>query len=436
LDHYALKCLGCGKYYSDSTEGFLLQCRENHKPAFLRAEYSAKQLNIVDDNPGIFRYIDWLPIRRIQSSSSRPVVFQSEALAHHLGLEDLYVAFNGYWPERGAFFETCSFKELEALSVTARIPEFEKRTMVVSSAGNTGMAFLQICSEKGVPLIVIVPASALPSMWITRERHPAVILAALEGEVDYLDAIKLANIIAEQDNFYTEGGANNVARRDGMGTVVLSAAEAIGRIPDHYFQAIGSGTGGIAAWEMSCRLLEDGRYGNHKMQLHLVQNEPFTIMADAWQQGSSELLPLSEEEARSRLSKVYAKMLSNRQPPYSTRGGVFDALTDTRGLTYTVTNTEAIEAGDLFDKLEGCDIHSAAAVAVAGLCQAKAAGKIGRNDTVLLNITGGGAKKLESTGKKIPLKPDIIFTREDISGTNISAKLDMLHKAKGNQEVH
>jgi cysteate synthase len=273
-------------------------------------------------------------------------------------------------------------------------------------------------------------------MWITRGKHSAVILAALEGDVDYLDAISLANTIAEQDNFYTEGGANNVARRDGMGTVVLSAAEAIGRIPDHYFQAIGSGTGGIAAWEMSSRLLEDGRYGNHKMQLHLVQNEPFTIMADAWQQGSPELFPLSEEEARSKLSKVYANILSNRQPPYSTSGGVFDALTDTRGLTYTVTNTKAIEAGDLFDKLEGCDIHSAAAVAVAGLCQATAAGKIGRKDTVLLNITGGGAKKLESTGKKIPLKPDIIFTREDISGTTISAKLEMLHKAKGNQEVH
>ncbi len=436
MDHYALKCLGCGENFSDSTEGFLLQCGGDHQPAFLRAEYSAKQLNIVDENPGIFRYKDWLPIRRIQSSNNKPVVFQSEALSNQLGLENLYIAFNGYWPERGAYFETCSFKELEALSVTARIPESEKRTMVVSSAGNTGMAFLQVCSEKGIPLIVIVPAAALPSMWITREKHPAVILAALEGKVDYLDAIKLANIIAEQDNFYTEGGASNIARRDGMGTVVLAAAEAMGRIPDHYFQAIGSGTGGIAAWEMSSRLLEDGNYGKHKMRLHLVQNKPFTIMADAWEQGSPELLPLSEEEARSRLSKVYANILSNRQPPYSIKGGVFDALTDTRGLTYMVSNTEAMEAGDLFYKLEGCDIHPAAAVALAGLCQATAAGKIGRKETVLLNITGGGAKKLESTGKKIPLKPDIIFTREEISGKAVSAKLKMLHKAKGNQEVH
>jgi hypothetical protein len=65
-----------------------------------------------------------------------------------------------------------------------------------------------------------------------------------------------------------------------------------------------------------------------------------------------------------------------------------------------------------------------------------ATGKIGGKDTVLLNITGGGTKKLESTGKKIPLKPDIIFTREDLSAEAVSAKLKRFQKAKGNQEVH
>jgi cysteate synthase len=396
----------------------------------LRAEYSAKELKIEEKSPGIFRYKDWLPVRRNGSSSSIPIVFQSETLAHHLGLKNLLIVFSGYWPEKGASFETCSFKELEALAVTARIPDQEGRTMVVSSAGNTGMAFLQICSEKGTPVIIVVPASALPSMWITREKHPEVILAVLEGDVDYFDAIQLGDAIAGQENFYAEGGAKNVARRDGMGTVVLAAAEKTGRIPDHYFQAIGSGTGGIGAWEMSNRLLEDGRFGTHKMRLHFVQNEPFTIMADAWQQASPELLPLDEEIARQRIRKVYANILSNRKPPYSITGGVFDALTDSQGYTYSVTNSEAIEAGELFEKLENCDIHSAAAVAVAGLRQAVAMGRIHKKDTVLLNITGGGMQKLEREGKKIPLKPDIVFNGGDLSPDVISDKLSRLQKVR------
>ncbi|MFC1905549.1 cysteate synthase [Chloroflexota bacterium] len=428
FDHYTLRCLGCGKNHHDSNGGFLLQCEEDHGPALLRAEYAVKQLTIRGENPGIFRYKDWLPIRRIQTSTNRPIIFHSEALAEKLRLECLFVAFNGYWPERGAYFETCSFKELEALAVTARVPDSEKRTMVVSSAGNTGMAFLQVCSETGIPVIVVVPATALPSMWITREKHPDVVLAVLEGEVDYFDATELANIIAEQEGFYTEGGTKNAARRDGMGTVVLEAAEAIGRIPDHYVQAIGSGTGGIAAWEMSKRLQEDGRFGSRAMRLHLVQNEPFTIIADAWQHTSPELFPSNDGEARSRIRKVYAGVLSNRRPPYSIEGGIFDALMDTGGFTYTVANDDAREAGYLFNELEGCDLCPAAAVAVAGLCQAVAAGNIGRKDTVLLNITGGGIKKLEQEGRKIPLEPDIIFTKDDTSAVDISAKLVGLRK--------
>jgi cysteate synthase len=430
LDHYTLQCLGCDKQYPDSFDGFYLQCAESHKPAFLRARYSSKQLEIRDYNPGIFRYSDWLPIRRIHRFADKSIVFRSEALASRIGLENLFIAFNGYWPEKGAHFETCSFKELEALAVTARIPDSEKRTLVVSSAGNTGMAFLQVCSRLGIPLLVIVPAPALSLMWTTVEKHPNVTLAALDGGADYLDCIKLADAIAEREEYYQEGGAKNVARRDGMGTVVLAAVEAMGVIPDHYVQAIGSGTGGIAAWEASNRLLADGRFGSQIMHLHLVQNAPFSIIADAWNQGSPELLPVDEKIARKRISEVYSKILSNRQPPYSINGGVFDALRATEGYAYSVTNKEAREAGRLFNELEGCDIHPAAAVALAGLCQAVSTGKIGKKDSVLLNITGGGTEKLECEGKKIKLQPDIAFSRSDASLETIFSRLRDLHKVK------
>jgi cysteate synthase len=435
-DHYTLRCTGCGKDFQDLENGFLLQCDEDHAPALLRSNYSSRQLTIQDKNPGIFRYSDWLPVRRINNSPTRPVIFQSDAISEEFGLDNLFIAFNGYWPEKGACFETCSFKELEALVVTARIPHTETRTLVVSSASNTGMAFLQICSVQGIPVIVVVPANALPHMWITREKHPNVILAVLNGNVDYYDAIALADIIAEQDGFYSEGGAKNIARRDGMGTVILEATEAIGRIPDHYVQAIGSGTGGIAAWEMSRRLREDGRFGNHTMRLHLVQNTPFTIISDAWEHSSPELLPMDENEARDRIHKVSARVLSNRRPPYSITGGVYHALKDTRGFTYTATNDEVEEYGELFYNNEGCDLHPAAAVAVAGLHKAVSTGNIARKDIVLLNITGGGIKKLEQEGKKVPLKPDIVFNKDDISADAVASKINEFREAKCFKEAH
>ena len=76
-------------------------------------------------------------------------------------------------------------------------------------------------------------------------------LIASRSGGDYFDAIHLSNVAVELDQFIPEGGAKNVARRSGMGTTVLSAATTIGQIPAYYFQAVGSGTGAIAAWEAS-----------------------------------------------------------------------------------------------------------------------------------------------------------------------------------------
>lgn len=412
--HYELDCVGCGRSYTDSERGFLLTCSESHRPALLRARYSERQLSVHADHPGMFRYSDWLPVRRIPKVANGPICYQSSGLGGYLKLDNLFIAFNGYWPEKGALLETCSFKELEAYAVCGRIPQEERRTMVVSSAGNTGMAFLQVCADADVPVLVVLPESALANLWVTRDRHPRSVVVALQGNVDYLDVIELGRRISALEPFYTEGGASNVARRDGMGTVVLSAVEHIGRIPAHYFQAVGSGTGGIAAWEMSLRLKEDGRFGRHaRMKLHFVQNSPFTIMTDAWQMGRPELPLVDEAVSRDQTRRLYAQVLSNRSPAYSVAGGVYDALVDTHGDMYSVSQREAEEAGELFRKLEGNDLHPAAEVALAGLIQAVRAGRIRRKESVLLNVTGGGGERLAREGKKRELKPDIVVRPGD-----------------------
>jgi cysteate synthase len=353
-------------------------------------------------------------VRRILKEANGPICYESSGLGGYLKLDNLFIAFNGYWPEKGAHLESGSFKELEANAVCARVPAGESRRMVVSSAGNTGMAFLQVCSQNDVPVVVVVPESAIGNLWTTRERSPLTTVAVLAGNVDYLDVIEAGKKMAGMETFYPEGGALNVARRDGMGTVLLSAVEHIGEIPSHYFQAVGSGTGGIAAWEMSLRLREDGRFGRHaKMKLHFVQNSPFTIMTDAWHMSLPELPAVDERVSREQISSLYAQVLSNRKPPYSIKGGVYDALIDTHGDMYSVSMKEAEEAGELFLKLEGIDLHPAAQVALAGLIQAARAGRIRRRESVLLNVTGGGSERLSREGKKREVKPDVVIRPGD-----------------------
>ena len=121
--HYTLVCPACGRRFAEPADGMLLACDAGHGPALLRSEYASGRLDVDGDGSGIFRWSAWLPARRVVSGPGRPVVFRSQRLAARLGMDELWLAFSGWWPERAAFMETCSFKELEAAAVLARLPE-------------------------------------------------------------------------------------------------------------------------------------------------------------------------------------------------------------------------------------------------------------------------------------------------------------------------
>jgi cysteate synthase len=419
---YTLCCTLCEAEYDP--DPFRLACDGDHGPALLRAIYDKKKLEIKEELPGIFRFLDRLPVERVLNNvEGKPITYESENLARHLGLSNLFISFNGYWPERDARMITCSFKELEAMSVLARVPEGHKRSIVVASAGNTGRAFSYICSRNRLPLCLVIPESNLSAIWSPHDFHSSVCLVAANGNSDYFDAISLAGHISKLEGFFAEGGAANVARRDGMGTTVLDAAVTLGRTPDHYFQAVGSGTGAIAAWEANLRLLEDGRFGSQHTKLHLSQNVPFTPMTDAWKARSRELAPMEETEVKEHIRDISAKVLSNRRPPYSIPGGLYDALTYSDGEMYSVTNAESEQASALFQELEGIDISPAAGIAAASLIQAVEAGTIGRKDCILLNITGGGNKKVKKEYSLQYLDPNITFGDQEIEPNLVAERM-------------
>lgn len=390
--------------------GWLLDFPGDKNPSMIRALYANKQLNIREDLNGIYCYADWLPIKNLLNCTAKPVTYKSKNLSKKLGLNNLYITFSGYYPETGAEMRTCSFKETEAYSVCARLNEKQKQdVIVVSSAGNTARAFAQVCSDNNINLLLTVPEDNIDSLWFEEPLNPCVKLISTAHGSDYFDAINLGNIISKIDGFYAEGGAKNIARRDGMGTAMLSATTFIGRIPDFYFQAIGSGTGAIAAWEANMRLIEDGRYGKNKARLFLSQNKPFTPIYNAWKQHSRDLLPYDVDKARKDASEILASVLSNRKPPYSLTGGLFDALVDTDGDMFAVTNEEAKEAAVMFEELEGVDINYAAAVATVSLKQAIDNKQVDKDAVVMLNITGGGERRFKENRDLWYLKPCHVF---------------------------
>lgn len=405
---YTLQCVATGREFEDT--GWVLDDKECKSPSLVRAIYAKKQIEVRDNSYGFYKFADWLPISRMLEGSSAPVTYRSKGLAEALGLENLYITFNGYNPAIGANMSTCSFKETEAYSVCGRIDPKNNKILVVASAGNTARAFAKVCSDNNIPLLLSVPADNLSALWFEKPLNPCVKLISCENGGDYFDAIHLSNLALKSKKFYAEGGAKNVARRDGMATTMLSAATTIGQIPDYYFQAVGSGTGAIAAWEANMRLIEDGRFGTTKTKLMVAQNAPFVPMYDAWRVDSRHMLPYDDNKARRDAEIIDAKVLSNRRPPYGIVGGLYDALKDTDGEVFAITNAAAKKAATLFEQTEGCDIHPAAAVATASLIKAVAEGKVDKEKIVMLNITGGGERKAKEGKELWYLKPTHLFS--------------------------
>jgi cysteate synthase len=392
----------------------------------LRTEYDQRSF-VVGSDPSISRYNSWLPRGRDIATAAQTAVYRSTALAAKLGLEELWIAFNGWWPERGAALRTATFKELEAFAVLARLAPDETRTLVVASAGNTAAAFADACTVNDVPIVIIVPASAFERVAAIARIGPSVKIVAIEG-AEYDDAIAFSRQLASEDDFILEGGVKNVARRDGLGIVMLAAVDASGAIPDYYFQAVGSAAGALGVREAAHRLIGDGRFGSHVPKLMLAQNAPFTPLHDAWSINAPVLIERSEADARHQLAQIGASVLSNQTPPYAIAGGVREALTESAGTVYAIENNAMVDAMMLFAELEGIDIDPEAGIATAALIQAAASGAIEPGRRVLLNVTGGG--RAGRAREQREARPALTIERNDVATRGTDAVRSVLFSSR------
>ena len=170
---YVLESRCCGAQFAD--KNWELECPNKDGAALIFANYAKKQLEVKEELPGLYKYSDWLPVCRVLEGSGAPVTYKSEALAARLGLSNLYITFNGYWPEKGATMKTGSFKECEAYSVCARNNDRYDKVMVVASAGNTARAFARVCSENKIPLLLCLPEDNLDALWSAQPLDPCLL---------------------------------------------------------------------------------------------------------------------------------------------------------------------------------------------------------------------------------------------------------------------
>jgi cysteate synthase len=105
MSHFGIKCRKCGKVLKETYCVFCEHCKDT----LLVTDYKEKNFAEQKDENGVWRF-NWIPVHVPEFYQPGPVVYKSEGLSKKLGLENLYIAFNGYWPEEGAELITCNLK--------------------------------------------------------------------------------------------------------------------------------------------------------------------------------------------------------------------------------------------------------------------------------------------------------------------------------------
>ena len=402
--NYTLKCLKTDDEFNDD---YTLHYNDG---ALIQAEYKKEFQPI--DSKGVWRYFDWLPTEEISSQVAGTVTYHAKELGEHLGFSNLWIAFHGYWPEKGGLCPTGSFKDMEAVPTIQRMKDHSCKGMICASAGNTARAFTHFCAEDNFPLIVVVADIHAHRIWVQKGMEMDSVKVVVVKDGTYQDAKDVAKELSKSlEGWQLEGGAHNIARRDGIGSLILDSYEEIGRLPDHYFQAVGGGPGPIGVYEMMQRLIDSGHYEGEVARIHLSQNPEHCPIHNAWQRKSREF---NSEDFPEGKVEVYSDYLLSESPAYSVRGGVYDILEASNGQTYIVKECDAIEAGDILETVEEIDVLSPAKVALASLIQAKESGEVSKDDCILLNVSGGGVERLKGEKETTIVEPWISDVKENL----------------------
>ena len=400
---YQLKCLLSEELIDDQ---YTLHHADG---ALLRTVYNSK-LSIDDRKVGLAKFQSWLPYEGESNNHTGTITYKSIQLQETLGMSDLWITFHGYWPEKGGMCPTGSFKDMEAVPTIMRLKEKGCKGVICASAGNTARAFSYFCGLENFPVIVVVGKDHAKRIYLP-ENHPTSVKLIVIEDGDYYDAKIFSKKIHQfLDSWQMEGGIHNVARRDGIGSLILDAAFTIGKLPVHYFQGIGGGPGPVGVHEMATRLIEAEIFEGPVPRQHVSQNKEHCPIHNAWQAKRAHLV---ESDFPDKEVEVFSDYLLNKAPAYEIKGGVYDTLVESNGQTYIVSKEDAQKAKDMFESIEGIDIMSPGAVALASLIQSIDNGEIDPNDCTVLNISGGGIERMKSEMKTIPVTPWKVISKND-----------------------
>lgn len=388
-----LKCRECSSEYALEASFVCNQCFGPLEVAYdhtgLADDPAATRRRIQAGPQNIWRYADFLPLAAPPAPSQRvlshvglpagctPLV-KADRLAERLGLGEVWVKNDAHNP-------THSFKDRVVAVAATRARELGFDTLACASTGNLANAVAAAGAALGMDSYVFIPSN-LEEQKILATGVYGTNLVKIRGNYDDVNRLCL-ELSGEHESWAFVNVNMRPYYAEGSKTLAYEIAEQLGfRTPDRIVGPIASGSlftkiaKGFREW------LELGLIDGDVPIMSGAQALGCSPVATAFAEGRNVCKPVKPD--------TIAKSLAIGNPadgPFA-----IDLARETGGTIDAVTDDEIREGIKLLAETTGIFTETAGGTTAATLKKLADRGDIGRDERVVLVITGDGLKTLDA----------------------------------------
>jgi threonine synthase len=395
-----LQCRECGQDYPQEP---LHVCESCFGPLEIVYDYDAIANSISRDkiaarDQNLWRYRELLPIDgepQVGMYSGFTPLVKAHRLAQALGVKELYIK------DDSVNHPTFSYKDRVVSVAISKAIEFGFDTVSCASTGNLANSVAAHAAKAGLSCYVFVPVGLERGKIIGSAIYgPKTI--AIKGNYD--DVNRLCSEIGDKYGWAFVNVNLRPYYSEGAKTHAYEVAEQLGwKLPKHIVVASAGGTILPKLAKAFKELVKVGLVQDTDCKIYSAQAAGCAPIINALHQGTDLINPVKPDTIASSIA------IGNPADGYY----VVHAVKESGGWGESVTDEEIIEGIKLLARTEGIFTEPAGGTEVAVTRKLIQKGRISRDESIVISITGNGYKTLEAVAGTIEQPYTIKATLEN-----------------------
>ncbi len=397
-----LKCKECGHQTAASPVHVCEQCFGPYEVEYDYAAMKGKvtRASIEAGPKSLWRYKDLLPVDKPVTGfhSGMTPLRRADRLARHLGCRELWIK------DDSCNYPTYSYKERVVSVAISKAVEFGFDTVGCASTGNLANSTAAHAAIAGIKCYVMIPhdleqGKVLGSLVFGPH------MVRIKGNYD--DVNRLCTEIADKYGWAIVNVNLRPYYTEGAKTFGFEIAEQLGwKLPQHTVSPVAGGTILPKIYKGYEELIKLGLVEDNKPMMYAAQAAGCNPVVKAIHAGNDIIEPQKP--------KTIAKSIAIGNPADGYY--VWHGIKDSGGWGESATDGEIVEAIKLLAKTEGIWTEPAGGTTLACAIKLIQSGRIPKDESICVCITGNGLKTVEVVQDQLPYPRVINATLDEFDG--------------------